>query len=301
MNIVYLLTNIDKTSFPNKYIGSKTECQIVDFEGLPTIICNKSNTFYLGSSKNPEMLTDLASGHRFVAEVLEEVWDRKYLVKKENSYMENVQAVESDEYYNLGSALLDGFTKLDAPANFFGETIRQRASRESARSKRDTVATSAGFKNFGEMCFHIHSEILKGVQVSNISESLGKQRKFATRTIQEYDMEKATKELPEAEYHKEQIRKDYLKQATLEKLKEIYGYEIPTLRLVIGDFKKDRAYTVASEKGMTKEELELFITKEILDGKGFLEVSRETGIVLESVKRYFFRCIRSRVKSSDLN
>lgn len=53
-------------------------------------------------------------------------------------------------------------------------------------------------------------------------------------------------------------------------------------------------------KNIDKEELELEITKMILDGKDFCDVAKETRIVLESVKRYFFRCIRSRLKSCEL-
>ena len=50
----------------------------------------------------------------------------------------------------------------------------------------------------------------------------------------------------------------------------------------------------------TKEELEIEITKAILDGEDFVDVAKRTGLVLESVKRYFLRCVRRRLKSSDL-
>lgn len=53
-------------------------------------------------------------------------------------------------------------------------------------------------------------------------------------------------------------------------------------------------------QGKTKEELELEVTKLVLDGHGLLEVSDKLGITYTSAKRYFFRCIRKRFKSSDL-
>lgn len=301
MNIVYLLTNIDKTEFPNKYIGSKVECNIVTLDGIPTIIDNKSGNYYFGSSCCPIMKSDMEKGNRFKAEVLDIVWDKKELVKTENKRMEEVSAVLSDEYYNMGSALLDGFCKLDTIANCYGETLRVRASEGSSMSKRDAQAKKSGFNDFGEMSFFIHNKQKEGLGGQEISKLIGKERHYAARTIRDFDMEKAEKELPEAEKLKAEIRKHFSRQATLMKLKEMYGFEYPTLRLIIGDYQQSTSFKVAHERGLSKEELELEITKQILDGKDFLEVSREYGIVLESVKRYFFRCLRSRIKSSDLN
>lgn len=301
MNIVYLLTNIDKDKFPNKYVGSKVECNITTLEGIPTIVDNKSGNYYYGSSCCPIMKQDMESGNRFKAEILEIVWDRVELVKRENQKMIEMSCVESDEYYNMGSALMDGFCRLDSIANCYGETLRKRASDGSSVSKRDTQAVKSGFQNFGEMSFFIYEKKKLGWAGQKISEAIGKERHYATRTIRDFDMEKAVAELDDAFELQSEIRKHYSRQATFEKLKELFGFEYPTLRMVIGDYSPSSSFKVAHERGLTKEELELTITKEIIDGKDFLQVSREYGIVLESVKRYFFRCLRSRVKSSDFD
>lgn len=301
MNIVYLLTNIDKNEFPNKYIGSKVECNLITLDGLPTIVDNKTGNYYYGSSCCPIMKSDMERGNRFKAEILDIVWERSELVKTENKRLEDVSAINSDEYYNMGSALLDGFCRLDAISNCYGETLRVRASEGSSMSKRDTQAIKSGFNNFGEMSFFIYEKKMEGLKGNEISELIGKERHYATRTIKDFNMEKAVKEIPDALKVKKEIRKHFSRQATLMKIKELYGFEYPTIRLMIGDYQQSTSFKVAHERGLSKDELELEITKQILDGKDFMTVSREYGIVLESVKRYFFRCLRSRVKSSDLD
>jgi hypothetical protein len=113
-------------------------------------------------------------------------------------------------------------------------------------------------------------------------------------------METASNELEDAFKVQEKIRADRLKEATINKLSEIYGYQLPTIRVVLGDYSKDLTHRVAKERGMTKDELELDITKRVLDGDNFDKVSKDTGVQINSVKRYFLRCIRSRLKSCDL-
>ncbi len=300
MNIVYLLENIDKKTNPRKYIGFKTECNILPLEGIPAIYCNRENNYYFGSSLNPKMVQDLKNGNRFKATVLEKVGDRTLLPEKEIVHLKKFDAESNEEYYNLSSRLIHSLNQLDAPSNMFGETVRERANRESTRGTRDSSAKAQGFSNFGLMCFDIYERLSNGESGAAISRSMGKQVKYATRTIRDYDMKKAVKELESAWRESKAIRKDYSRRATLEKLHEIYGYEIPTLRVIIGDFRENCLFSVATELGTTKEELEISITKRILDGEGFKEVSEDTGISIQSVKRYFLRCIRSRLKSSDL-
>lgn len=300
MNIIYLLENIDKKTTPSKYIGFKTECSVVPLDGIPTIICNKEESYYFGSSTHPEMLQDLKNGNRFSATILEKVGDRKLLPERERYYLEKHKAETDEMYYNRASPLLHSLAFSDRPANMFGETILGRSSGEGARATRDAFAISQGFSNFGLMCFDIYDRILKGESPSKVSISMGKQRKFATRTMRDFDMPKAVAELEDAWTKSFEIRRDAGRQATLNKLHEIYGYEIPTLRIIIGDFKEDRVFKVARELGFTKEELEISITKRVLDGESYEEVSRDTGITPTSVRRYFLRCVRSRLKSSDL-
>ena len=300
MNIIYSIENIDKNTYPNKYIGFKTECGISDIDGLPTIFCMKTGNMYLGSSSNQIMINDLKSGNRFTAKVLEIVKDRKLLVKRESYYLDINDAVNSNEYYNLGDRPLNACLNQDVVGNCFGETLKQRATNERAMSVRDQTSRNLGFENYGELCFYIHKELTKGKSGKDVSDSLKKYRQFSLRFTKDFDMKKATLEMNKALILKSSIRSDRDKEATLEKLKELYGFELPTLRIIIGDYGKDYTYRVATSRNMTGKELDIDITKRVLDGKDFKDVSEETGVQLNTVKRCFLRCVRSQLKSSDL-
>ena len=78
--------------------------------------------------------------------------------------------------------------------------------------------------------------------------------------------------------------------------------EVPSVIMYVGDYDdvNKKSFLVAQRQGLTKDELEIKVTKLVLDGMGFNEVSRELGINQTSVKRYFFRCVRANLKSEDL-
>ena len=295
-----MLKNNDKQGFPNKYIGMKTECGIVKIDGNDTMVCLKTGKVYVGSSYNPIMIEDAKRGDTFSVEILENVAIRKDLSSREIYYIDKFDAVNSGEYYNLSNSPLDACLNQDAIGNCFGETIKDRATAGSAMSKRDTTAKSLGFDNYGVLSFYIHEKLASGMSGQSVSYLLGKHRHFARRFIEDFDMVAALEELPEAESLKSMIREDRSREATLVKLKEIYGFQLPTIRSIIGDYGKDYTYRVATGMGMTKDELEVDIAKRVLDGDTFEKVAKDTGIQLLSVKRYFLRCIRSRLKSCDL-
>lgn len=301
MNIVYLLKNIDKEEFPKKYIGSKSECKVIDVDGIPTIISIKSGKPYLGSSSNPDMKKDLKSGHRFVAEVLEVVDKRDLLREIEEKVLLENDAANNKEFYNMTNNTFSAVSPSpDAVGNSFGESIKTIASERSSMAKRDNRAKQSGFDNYGEMYLHIHKRYLAGYSYAKISLDLGQERHFAARYLKTFDMGKCVSEVEEKKHLAEEARSLWWKGATLLKICEILNLEKPTVRFFIGKFAEDKTFGVSKLRNKTKEELELEITKMILDGKDFCDVAKETGIVLESVKRYFFRCIRSRLKSCDL-
>lgn len=61
-----------------------------------------------------------------------------------------------------------------------------------------------------------------------------------------------------------------------------------------------KAFLVAQRRGQTKQELEIQVTKRILQGAGFAEVSRELSINEASVKRYFLRYVRANLDHENL-
>ena len=128
MNIIYLLTNISKKEGTRYYIGSKTECSLIELNGISTIISLTNNKPYYSSSSNIQFHSDFKSGNVFVASILEEVPDRSLLLSTENKYILKHDAVNSEEYYNLSEANVAGYTySQDAPKNIYGESIKEYA------------------------------------------------------------------------------------------------------------------------------------------------------------------------------
>lgn len=299
MHLIYLLTNIDKTEGKRFYIGSKQECHLRMVDDIPTIISISNGKPYYSSSSSLEMREEMKRGERFSASILEEVANRKKLLEREDYWITHFNAVKSQDYYNMSNAKLNCHDQ-DAVANKYGETVKDLASRNSSWSKRDNTAKECGYNNFGEFCFDIYKRLLSGERIYEISQTLGRHRHFAKTIISRYDMEKATLDL-EKDVTKE--LRDYIKNGcSLFYAAELLDIEIPAARALLGDYNavNFRAFSVARDMGKTKEELEIEITKELLAGKGFTEIAREKGIIYESVKRYFFRCIRRNLKDVEL-
>ena len=299
MNIVYLLTNIDKKEGKRYYIGSKQECHLRQIDGISTIVSISNGKPYYSSSSSIEMKEEMKAGQRFEATILEQVLDRKNLLEREDYWITHFDAVKSQDYYNMSNARLNCHDQ-DAVANRYGETVKELAGRNSSWSKRDNTAKELGYSNFGDLCFNIHKRLLSGERIFEISSSFNKHRHFAKTIISKYDMEKATLDL-EKDVTRE--LREYIKNGcSLFYAAELLNIEIPAARCLLGDYDviNSRAFSVARDMGKTKEELEIEITKEILSGAGFTEVANKYGIIYESVKRYFFRCIRRNLKDVEL-
>lgn len=300
MNIVYLLTNKSKQEGKRFYVGSKSECKIVKMGGIDTMVSVKDGKPYFSSSTSFEFKDDLAKGHIFEVSVLEVVPSsmKKSLIEIENKWIVAKNAVLSDEYYNLAYATTNMHVH-SRVVNRYGQTIAEYAHDCSNVSKRDGNAKELGFSNFGLFCFDAYAKYLEnGKNWAKTSYHYGKYKNFVRICLSPFDMEKAIKDL-ETDKSSE-IRKLLADKCSLRKACEILDIEVPAGRVMLGDYIETRSFSVACLRGKTKEELEVEITKMILDGKGFREVSNELGIVYESVKRYFFRCVRKRLKSSDL-
>jgi hypothetical protein len=67
LNIIYLLTNLDKTEGRRFYVGSKAECFIENIKGIDRIVSAKTGLPYYGSSSCPLMKEDMAKGARLEA------------------------------------------------------------------------------------------------------------------------------------------------------------------------------------------------------------------------------------------
>lgn len=299
MNIVYLLTNKSKTSGKRFYIGSKSECKIVKLNGVDTMISVATGKPYMSSSTSFEFKDDIIKGDVFEVSILQQVRqsERTRLVEIENEWIVKMDAVNSSEYYNLGYALLNCRDQ-GKLANRYGQTVSDLAKDNSSMSKRDGTARELGYNNYGDMCFDLYAKYLECANWATVSKALNKHRAFARVNLAPFNMEKAILDL-EVDRAKE-IRILLADNCSLAKACTILDIELPAGRKMLGEYLEDKSFSVAFMNNKTTEELEIEITKRILDGEGFREVSNSLGIVYESVKRYFFRCIRKRLKSSDL-
>lgn len=304
MNIIYLLTNLDRESGRRFYVGSKTECFIENINGINRIVSSKTGLPYYGSSTCPLMKDDMSKSMRFNAEILEEVPDKRNLLETENKWIKFLNAVESPDYYNIAYALVGGCAiDQGAAYNMYGETIVQYGKATSSLNKRHNTAKRFGFKNLGEFCIWLYNEKLSGKSSAQIARDIGWERHAPYRYLSDYDMDKCLKEYNEDDTClQKEIRSLIAEGVSAKKIAELKGLEIPTVCLYIGEYDDiyKKAFLVAQRRGQTKEELEIEVTKMILDGKGFNEVSRELSINETSVKRYFLRCVRNKLKSSDL-
>ena len=299
MNIVYLLVNNTKTKGKRFYVGSKTECNIVELDGINTIIDLKSDKPYYSSSQSLEMKEDMLKGDVFVASILESVPDRRNLLERENYWINKYDAVFSQDFYNITNAVLNCHDQ-EVIVNVYGERLKELATRNSSLSKKDNTAKKLGYDNFAQLVLYIwqESEIKT---YAEISKDLGKERHFAKIFVRGYDKAKTLTDLQRVDLQPK-LRKMVLKGCSLFLASQKLKLEYPAARILLGDFNKlnERSYSVAKLGGLSKKELEVQITKDILDGAGFREVATKYGIIYESVKRYFFRCVRERLKSSDL-
>lgn len=292
MNIVYLLTNKNKSEGKRFYVGSKVECKLINLDGVDTIYNIKTDKPYYSSSANHEFAEDMKAGHVFEASILEVVIGREKLRDAETKHIRELNAVESAEFYNMSEAFANTYDH-QAVKNQFGETVAEFASRASQSSKRDGTAKELGYKNFGEMYFAMQKRLDDGEGVKEVSLSCGKHRKWIQITLAPYDMAKAKKDL--LTDRTIDIRELMRKGASLKYAAASLGLELPAARVMLGDYSKEgeRAYSVAAARGKSKNELELEITKRVLDGEGFNEIGNTMALVRESVLRYFLRCLRA--------
>lgn len=298
MNIVYLLTNLDKAEGQKRfYIGSKTECRLEILNGLPTIIDGKTERPYLGSASSPEMKQDIMSGHRFSATILKGKVSRNKLLEAENDCIKEFDAVNSDEYYNISYARLGGFMHdQEAVINFFGEIVKDYASSKSGISKRLTTARKLGFESIGDLALYIYKERSLCNSYKEVADKLKCDRHTPSRFIEGYNMSKCLSEVEgKNEEIKILVRDFYIRGASYHKIKELTGLEIPTISIYLKGFDGDstREYLTARRKNLTEEELQKKIVSLYLQGDAIGVCAEKLGINKYSAIRYFDKYVRA--------
>ena len=123
--------------------------------------------------------------------------------------------------------------------------------------------------------------------------------RFALNYIKGFDMEKCKAEF-ESNIDTQEVRRlvGYEK-CSLHKAAEVLGLELPTVRILVGNYIEDKIMRVAFEIGKTEQELKNDILKKFVSGKNFYEISDEIGITYTATRRFFFSAVRERFKASD--
>lgn len=295
MDIIYKLTNISKSEGKRFYIGSKAECHLGEIDGIPTIICNKTNKPYYSSSQSHEFKADMLNGDKFSAEILKltTVGDR---YNDETVYLKEMNVSRNDEYYNLSdNATGRGNFDDSSICNIYGETYRELAYRESSLSKRDASANKCGFDNFGEMIIHIIKEIRKGVSMAQISRDMGRKRHYCRSTIEGYDLDRILHEIENKEEYVQKIREYLRRGASFYKSCEMLGITIFSGRVMIGNYSKEKSYAASYKNGLTKEEMEDKVIEYFIETGKYNEISSVLGITSTSAKRYLIRGLKRRL------
>lgn len=306
MNIIYLLTNINKEENPKHYIGSKLECDVIPVFNVPSIVSLKSGRVYYGSSSNKMMQKDLLDGDYFKADILEVVPDRNEVRRRESEWLVELDVANDDKYYNLSNNALASFDyySMGSVFNPFGESYTKIAKSRGSIGRRNITARSLGFKDYYDLVVHIAKEISCGKPYAEIAKEIGhKNRHFPSVTTRGFDLEKLLKENPE-DYLKD-VEDFYFANATIEKIAEKLGIEQPTayraVLLLIDNFEKpDFISLVVSKKlGMSIDKLETTIAKSVFEKKSLSDTAKELGIDRRSATKYFIRFFRRRFKAND--
>ena len=300
MNIIYLLTNLTNNK---KYIGQKVECRIENIDGIDTIINNKTELPYYGSSSNILMIEDMKSC-KFKAEILEQVLDKKDICKREDYWMKFYNAVESKDFYNL-TYPLDYSTRdfQNSVKNEFGELYKEFAANESAISKRINSAKKVGFNTLEDFYLDIHKKIQIENNLAKIAREYGVERHTISRLIKEVDIEKFYTETQQ--YSKRTYNKivDYrIKGASIKKIAKLLNIEFATVIYYIGtDNYKKQNYIVSNRKGLTEDELGYKIMEKFLKGDGLNKISKDLQLNRNQTSRSFYRYIRKHIEINDFN
>ena len=273
MNLIYLLTNKNKKNGRRFYIGSKQESTIQEIDGIGRVI-DKKGIIYSSFSQSIEFRKDLKGGDIFEATLLEEVADKKELIRREEYWIQFYNAVFSDDYYNITNAVLNCHDQ-EVIINQFGQTLKEVAGDRSSVSKKDNTALKFGFDNFGVLIFSLYDEYLNYKNWRRVSrEFSGMPHYYPRRTVIPFNMVKANKELKN-DLTKE-VRMLYIKGATLQYIAGLLKIELPTARVFLGEYngKFLRSFLTSVNLGMSRRELEVAITKEFISGKGVQEIAR---------------------------
>lgn len=107
MHIVYLI-KFKRSQFPNKYIGSKSNCTVAENH-----IIDQHGKVYAGSSKDIEFRSLVNSGFEYELQVLGKFETYKDALQAEHDIHVTLDIVANTEYFNKAIAAISTYTDPD--------------------------------------------------------------------------------------------------------------------------------------------------------------------------------------------
>lgn len=296
MNIIYKLTNKSKNTYPKYYIGCKKDCTITLINGVNTIVNTITNRPYYGSSLNKLFKEDFLNNHIFEAEILEQVSGRDDIMEIEAKWLNSVDALNNEEYYNLSNGF-NSLKKSDTVINIYGEVLKDFAQSQSNISKRKTTVKNLGFNSLLEFTLFVKEQRDLGKKWSEISLLINKDRHFVGRFCQKFNLDKIDEQYKnQNEELKEQCLDMYSKGASIYKISEILDIEVPVVDFYLTflfKLKEEKSvnFLVAKAKGYTKNEFIDILCKDIAKGMSIKDVSNKHGLNIKATYRYLEKMI----------
>ncbi len=304
MNIVYKFTSKVTGKF---YIGSKTECSIIDGN-----ILDRNGKYYFTSSLCEELAKEFREDN-MALEVLAKDIPREDLLEVEDYHQKQFNVVENPLSFNKVYAL--SFAKSnrklksqDTVANIYGETMKDIATNNRIVGRRDTKAQSLGFDNFGD-CYKWILEMKQTNSFKAIDRLLGTDH-FTGRTVSAHHGHNPLFITTLEDFNRDDIdlvsiKKFILNGKTLVKICEEENYPIVVVRHLLGgkDFKNliDVEDKVAINSGfINRDSLEKFIMREFLLGKSCSNIAK--GLLNTSAltcQRIIYKTTRERLDVND--
>jgi hypothetical protein len=104
MHIVYLI-KFKRNEFPNKYVGSKSNCVVSENR-----IFDRHNKVYMGSSKDKQFRTMISLGYEYELQVLGEFDNYEKALQAERDIHIALDVVANIEFFNKAIAAMSTFT-----------------------------------------------------------------------------------------------------------------------------------------------------------------------------------------------
>lgn len=300
MNIVYKLENLDSKLGPRYYIGSKTNCDIIDGE----IVDRRTGLVYQGSSANPEMVSAKKRGDEFKVIVLEEVIDISKLLERENFWITYYNAVECNSFYNLSYATLDYKYDTGAVVNRLGETLLEVRDSKIRYNRRRTSCKQLGFRGISSLVQFLYILRQAGETFENIANTYGKNRHFYQRLYNQIEVENFLQDLenltPKQESNlKKELRRLYSENLSYTAIAKELNVSLLMFDWLFNNWDLEPKTYSCTKTNRSRSEVLSEILEKVGRGQSLRSIAKDIGLGRSTVTRYYRDYVQSSSGASD--